>query len=105
DADKRAGSFALRQRRQRERLALPLLPTTTIGSFPQTPAIRAARAAHKRGELNEAAYDAAMRQEIAQAVAAQEALGLDVLVHGEAERNDMVEYFGEQLRGFTFSAN
>jgi 5-methyltetrahydropteroyltriglutamate--homocysteine methyltransferase len=105
DADRRAGSFSTRQRRQHERLRLPLFPTTTIGSFPQTAAIRAARAAHKRGELNDAAYEEAMQQEIAQAVAAQEALGLDVLVHGEAERNDMVEYFAEQLQGFAFTAN
>lgn len=104
-ADQRHSPFTQRQRRQRDRLGLPPLPTTTIGSFPQTPAIRTARAAHKRGELADEAYRQAMQQEIAHAVAAQEALGLDVLVHGEAERNDMVEYFAELLQGYAFSAN
>jgi 5-methyltetrahydropteroyltriglutamate--homocysteine methyltransferase len=105
DADRRASPFARRRAAQRARFDLPLYPTTTIGSFPQTPAIRAARAAWRRGELADAAYDTAMRAEIAHAVRVQEQLGLDVLVHGEAERNDMVEYFGEQLDGFAFSAN
>ena len=105
DADRRASAFPRRQSLQRKRLQLPPLPTTTIGSFPQTPSIRAARAAHKRGELPTEAYREAMQQEIAHAVAAQEALGLDVLVHGEAERNDMVEYFAELLEGYAFSAN
>jgi 5-methyltetrahydropteroyltriglutamate--homocysteine methyltransferase len=104
-ADRRASPFAQRQRVQRERLRLPAFPTTTIGSFPQTPQIRAARAAHKRGELDAASYEQAMKSEIEHAVRQQEALGLDVLVHGEAERNDMVEYFGEQLDGFAFTAN
>jgi 5-methyltetrahydropteroyltriglutamate--homocysteine methyltransferase len=105
DADRRASPFPERQRLQRERLRLPPFPTTTIGSFPQTPQIRAARAAFKRGELPADDYRLAMQQEIAHAVHQQEAIGLDVLVHGEAERNDMVEYFGEQLEGFAFSAN
>lgn len=105
DADRRASPFPQRQRLQRDRLRLPPFPTTTIGSFPQTAAIRAARAAFKRGELPPDGYQAAMRAEIAHAVREQEAIGLDVLVHGEAERNDMVEYFGEQLEGFAFSAN
>jgi 5-methyltetrahydropteroyltriglutamate--homocysteine methyltransferase len=105
DADRRAAPFAQRQAAQRTRYALPAFPTTTIGSFPQTAAIRAARAAWRRGELPDADYAAAMRAEIADAVRVQEDLGLDVLVHGEAERNDMVEYFGEQLDGFAFSAN
>jgi 5-methyltetrahydropteroyltriglutamate--homocysteine methyltransferase len=105
DADQRGHGFAIRQAVQRRKLKLPAFPTTTIGSFPQTPEIRAARAAFKRGELTEAAYRDAMRQEIEAAVREQEALRLDVIVHGEAERNDMVEYFGEQLDGFTFSAN
>ena len=104
-ADHRPAAFPQRQRLQRERLKLPPLPVTTIGSFPQTPSIRAARAAHKRGELSAERYREAMQQEIAHAVAAQEALGLDVLVHGEAERNDMVEYFAELLQGYAFSAN
>ena len=105
DADRRASPFAQRRPLQRQRLALPAFPTTTIGSFPQTVEIRAARAAYKRGELPEAAYRAAMQREIALAVRKQEDLGLDVLVHGEAERNDMVEYFGEQLWGYAFSDN
>ncbi|WP_163832897.1 5-methyltetrahydropteroyltriglutamate--homocysteine S-methyltransferase [Spartinivicinus ruber] len=88
---------------QRQQLKLPLLPTTTIGSFPQTTAIRAARKAFKAGKLTEAEYRAEMKQQIADAVHRQETLDLDVLVHGEAERNDMVEYFGEQLSGFLFS--
>ncbi|WP_137894792.1 5-methyltetrahydropteroyltriglutamate--homocysteine S-methyltransferase [Ramlibacter sp. 2FC] len=104
-ADRRASGFAVRQPLQRRRLALPPLPTTTIGSFPQTADIRAARAAFKRGQLDEAQYRRKMQAEIALAVRKQEALGLDVLVHGEAERNDMVEYFGEQLEGFAFTAN
>ena len=103
--DQRATPFAQRQAAQRSRFALPLFPTTSIGSFPQTAEIRAARAAFKRGQLGEAQYRASMEAEIALAVRKQEALGLDVLVHGEAERNDMVEYFGEQLDGFAFTAH
>ncbi|HET6508059.1 MAG TPA: 5-methyltetrahydropteroyltriglutamate--homocysteine S-methyltransferase [Baekduia sp.] len=87
------------------RLPLPELPTTTIGSFPQTAEIRAARREHKAGQIDRAAYEAAMEAEIARAIAFQEELGLDVLVHGEPERNDMVEYFGERLDGFAFSQN
>jgi 5-methyltetrahydropteroyltriglutamate--homocysteine methyltransferase len=102
---RRPSSFATRIQKQRDRLKLPLLPTTTIGSFPQTPAIRKARAAFKKGQIAQPAYLEAMRAEIRDAVARQEALGLDVLVHGEAERNDMVEYFGEQLQGFAFTGN
>ncbi|NML28631.1 5-methyltetrahydropteroyltriglutamate--homocysteine S-methyltransferase [Zoogloea dura] len=105
DADRRAAPFPQRQARQRARFGLPPLPTTTIGSFPQTREIRATRAAHKRGEIGGGAYQAAMEAEITLAVRKQEALGLDVLVHGEAERNDMVEYFGERLDGYAFSAN
>ena len=101
--DRRDSSFPLRQAVQRARFQLPDFPTTTIGSFPQTAAIRAARASHQRGELASAEYENQMRAEIAHAVGRQEALGLDVLVHGEAERNDMVEYFGEQLDGFAFT--
>jgi len=102
---RRPSSFAARIQKQRARLKLPLLPTTTIGSFPQTPEIRKARAAFKKGQIDQPAYLEAMRAEIRDAVARQEALGLDVLVHGEAERNDMVEYFGEQLQGFVFTEN
>ncbi|GKS84491.1 5-methyltetrahydropteroyltriglutamate--homocysteine S-methyltransferase [Acidovorax sp. SUPP1855] len=104
-ADQRTAPFPVRQAAQRQRLQLPLLPTTTIGSFPQTAEIRAARAAFKRGQQAPDTYRAAMQAEIERAVRTQEALGLDVLVHGEAERNDMVEYFGEQLDGFAFTAN
>lgn len=104
-ADRRGSAFAARQPLQHARLKLPPFPTTTIGSFPQTPEIRAARAAYRRGELAAADYRAAMQREIAVAVSKQEALDIDVLVHGEAERNDMVEYFGEQLAGFAFTAN
>jgi 5-methyltetrahydropteroyltriglutamate--homocysteine methyltransferase len=84
-------------------LKLPAFPTTTIGSFPQTAEIRQARSAYKAGRLDEDGYQAAMRAEIARSVREQEALDLDVLVHGEAERNDMVEYFGEQLEGYAFT--
>ncbi|MFA9218475.1 MAG: 5-methyltetrahydropteroyltriglutamate--homocysteine S-methyltransferase [Sphingomonadaceae bacterium] len=93
----------MRQGLQQARFQLPAFPTTTIGSFPQTAAIRASRARHKRGELDSADYRRQMLAEIADAVRRQEILGLDVLVHGEAERNDMVEYFGEQLAGFAFT--
>ena len=103
--DTRNQPFAARQAAQRARFRLPLFPTTTIGSFPQTPSIRAARASFKRGKLSAEDYEAAMKQEIAHAVKIQAQLGLDVLVHGEAERNDMVEYFGEQLEGFAFTQN
>jgi 5-methyltetrahydropteroyltriglutamate--homocysteine methyltransferase len=88
---------------QHARLGLPELPTTTIGSFPQTAEIRDARRRRRTGELDENAYDAFVRAQIEQIVREQEQLGLDVLVHGEPERNDMVEYFGEQLDGFVFS--
>jgi 5-methyltetrahydropteroyltriglutamate--homocysteine methyltransferase len=100
---RRASPHALRAAAQSGLLKLPLYPTTTIGSFPQTGAIRQARKQFKVGELDEAGYLAAMRAEIARCVREQEALGLDVFVHGEAERNDMVEYFGEQLDGYVFS--
>jgi 5-methyltetrahydropteroyltriglutamate--homocysteine methyltransferase len=100
---RRLGAYALRAAKQAALLNLPAYPTTTIGSFPQTAAIRQARSELRRGELDQEAYQAVMRAEIARCVREQEALGLDVLVHGEAERNDMVEYFGEQLEGFAFS--
>ncbi|PCF95090.1 5-methyltetrahydropteroyltriglutamate--homocysteine S-methyltransferase [Vreelandella nigrificans] len=99
----RRSSYEKRAVAQRRSLALPLFPTTTIGSFPQTNEIRAARRAFKVGELSQADYEIRMREEIAYVVERQEALGLDVPVHGEAERNDMVEYFGEQLEGFAFT--
>ncbi|MCP8688648.1 5-methyltetrahydropteroyltriglutamate--homocysteine S-methyltransferase [Marinobacterium sedimentorum] len=97
--------YAQRAPRQRERLQLPAFPTTTIGSFPQTPKIRQTRASYRRGELTEALYVARMQAEIADCILRQEACGLDMLVHGEAERNDMVEYFGELLQGYAVSQN
>lgn len=96
---------AERQRLQREALHLPLLPTTTIGSFPQTAEVRAARARLRKGELSREDYDAFIRSQIDQVIAWQEQIGLDVLVHGEFERNDMVEYFGQRLNGFLFTRN
>ncbi|EGY52238.1 5-methyltetrahydropteroyltriglutamate--homocysteine S-methyltransferase [Neisseria shayeganii] len=102
-ADQRKSPFAERIKAQQAWMNLPVLPTTTIGSFPQTTEIRQARAAFKKGELSAADYDAAMKKEIAYCVEVQEKLELDVPVHGEAERNDMVEYFGEQLAGYCFT--
>jgi len=99
----RTSSYADRSPAQKAWLKLPLFPTTTIGSFPQTSEIRKARRDFKAGELTEAAYKTAMQKEIAYCVGQQEKLGIDVLVHGEAERNDMVEYFGEQLQGYAFT--
>ncbi|CAG8863471.1 5-methyltetrahydropteroyltriglutamate--homocysteine methyltransferase [Pseudomonas fluorescens] len=99
----RQSPFASRIARQRAVLDLPLLPTTTIGSFPQTGTIRLARQSYKQGKLTAAEYTEAMQSEIRHAVRVQEQLGLDVLVHGEAERNDMVEYFAEQLDGYLFT--
>lgn len=99
----RQSVFAVRRESQRSRFNLPLFPTTTIGSFPQTPDIRKARAAFRCGETGYLQYLETMRAEIRLVIEKQEALGLDVLVHGEAERNDMVEYFGEQLWGFAFT--
>jgi 5-methyltetrahydropteroyltriglutamate--homocysteine methyltransferase len=100
---RRQHPYAERAPRQAALLNLPAYPTTTIGSFPQTAAIRHARSQFKAGQLDTGRYHAAMKLEIARSVREQEALGLDVLVHGEAERNDMVEYFGEQLDGYAFS--
>ncbi|MBD8666779.1 5-methyltetrahydropteroyltriglutamate--homocysteine S-methyltransferase [Pseudomonas lurida] len=99
----RQSLFAQRIEKQRAGLDLPLFPTTTIGSFPQTASIRLARQSYKAGKLSEALYVEAMHSEIKHAVEVQENLGLDVLVHGEAERNDMVEYFAEQLDGYVFT--
>ncbi|MDX5371231.1 MAG: 5-methyltetrahydropteroyltriglutamate--homocysteine S-methyltransferase [Pseudomonadaceae bacterium] len=99
----RQSPFAVRIAKQRALLKLPPFPTTTIGSFPQTPAIRLARQSFKAGKLSAAEYTEAMHAEIRHAVEVQEQLGLDVLVHGEAERNDMVEYFAEQLDGYAFT--
>jgi 5-methyltetrahydropteroyltriglutamate--homocysteine methyltransferase len=99
----RKHAYPTRAGKQAALLNLPAYPTTTIGSFPQTGTIRHARSQFKSGNLDEAGYRGAMRAEIERSVREQEALGLDVLVHGEAERNDMVEYFGEQLDGYAFS--
>ncbi len=99
----RKSAYATRAPKQAALLKLPPFPTTTIGSFPQTADIRHARSEFKAGRLDEAGYKAAMQAEIQRSVREQEALDLDVLVHGEAERNDMVEYFGEQLDGYAFS--
>ncbi|VVO41315.1 5-methyltetrahydropteroyltriglutamate--homocysteine S-methyltransferase [Pseudomonas fluorescens] len=99
----RQSAFAQRIEVQRARLQLPAFPTTTIGSFPQTASIRLARQAFKQGKLSANDYTDAMHSEIRHAVQVQERLGLDVLVHGEAERNDMVEYFAEQLDGYLFT--
>ncbi|HEX2881213.1 MAG TPA: 5-methyltetrahydropteroyltriglutamate--homocysteine S-methyltransferase [Polyangiaceae bacterium] len=100
---KRQSPYTERAQKQAALLKLPKFPTTTIGSFPQTAEIRLARSQYRAGKLSEHDYDVAMRTEIARSVREQEALGLDVFVHGEAERNDMVEYFGEQLDGYVFS--
>ena len=105
DADRAREPYLEREAAQTERLHLPPLPTTTIGSFPQTTEIRKARAANARGELSDADYEARMREEIASVIALQEELGLDMLVHGEAERNDMVQYFAELLDGFAATRN
>ncbi|WP_405118593.1 5-methyltetrahydropteroyltriglutamate--homocysteine S-methyltransferase [Pseudomonas leptonychotis] len=99
----RQSPFVQRIEQQRTRLQLPAFPTTTIGSFPQTASIRLARQSFKAGKLSAAEYTEAMHSEIRHAVQVQENLGLDVLVHGEAERNDMVEYFAEQLDGYAFT--
>jgi 5-methyltetrahydropteroyltriglutamate--homocysteine methyltransferase len=100
---KRSSSYAERSQVQRRKHPLPLFPTTTIGSFPQTPAIRQSRLQYRRGALDELSYQRDMQQQIKYAITEQEKIGLDVLVHGEAERNDMVEYFGEQLDGYAFT--
>jgi 5-methyltetrahydropteroyltriglutamate--homocysteine methyltransferase len=97
---RRATPYARRLAAQQARLRLPALPTTTIGSFPQTPALRSSRARLRRGEIDAAAYTSRMQAEVEHVVRLQEKIGLDVLVHGEPERNDMVQYFAEQLDGF-----
>ncbi len=99
----RKSTYSQRTAAQRERIPLPLFPTTTIGSFPQTQVIRQTRLDYRKGKLSAEAYRSAMQKEIELCVREQEALDLDVLVHGEPERNDMVEYFGEQLEGFALT--
>ena len=105
DMLRRRQPFARRREAQRRRLGLPLLPTTTIGSFPQTAEVRKARAAMKKGQWSAQRYEAFCKEEIKRTVRFQEEIDLDVLVHGEFERADLVEYFGEQLEGFAFTAN
>ena len=99
----RLPEFSERERIQKARFQLPLFPTTTIGSFPQTAEIKSARNAHRKGEMCDNDYEAFIEKKIAECVALQEEIGLDVLVHGEFERNDMVEYFGECLDGYLFT--
>ncbi|MGB0678955.1 MAG: 5-methyltetrahydropteroyltriglutamate--homocysteine S-methyltransferase [Polyangiales bacterium] len=99
----RASKFGERQRKQREKLQLPAFPTTTIGSFPQTNEVRQARAQWRKGTLSDADYDGFVKDEIAKCVLFQNEIGIDMPVHGEFERNDMVEYFGEHLEGFAFT--
>jgi 5-methyltetrahydropteroyltriglutamate--homocysteine methyltransferase len=101
----RKSPYSQRARVQRAALGLPLFPTTTIGSFPQTSEVRKHRAAHKHGQETPEAYEAFLREATESCIRQQEAIGLDVLVHGEFERNDMVEYFAEFLKGFAFTEN
>ncbi len=105
DLAKRNTDYTSRAKQQKSSLQLPLLPTTTIGSFPQTTDIRKIRQEYKSGKMSHETYQQKIKQQIADVIAQQEALDLDVLVHGEAERNDMVEYFGELLNGFAFTKN
>ncbi|WP_061846447.1 5-methyltetrahydropteroyltriglutamate--homocysteine S-methyltransferase [Bradyrhizobium sp. DOA1] len=100
---RRNSAFTTRAEVQRKRFGLPLFPTTTIGSFPQTAQVRNARSARAQGQLTKAEYEQFLKEETARAVLWQEEIGLDVLVHGEFERNDMVQYFAEQLSGFVFT--
>lgn len=102
---KRQNAFSIRKEKQHKALNLALFPTTTIGSFPQTTEVRTWRAKFKKGELTEQQYDTLLKEEIKRAIRWQEEIGIDVLVHGEFERNDMVEYFGERLEGFVFTKN
>ncbi len=101
----RLHSFSERKKQQKQSLQLPPYPTTTIGSFPQTPELRSWRAQWKKGKISNETYDELIKKEIATSIQWQEDIGIDVLVHGEFERNDMVEYFGEQLDGFVFTQN
>lgn len=101
----RKSAFDIRMNEQKRELHLPLFPTTTIGSFPQTKEVRSWRSLFKRGDLSHEEYNNHLKEETEKCIRLQESLGLDVLVHGEFERNDMVEYFGEQLEGFVFSQN
>ncbi|MFZ0595055.1 MAG: 5-methyltetrahydropteroyltriglutamate--homocysteine S-methyltransferase [Bryobacteraceae bacterium] len=101
----RHASYTERRKQQERTTPLPVLPTTTIGSFPQTPEVRRMRAEHRSGKISAAEYESFLRAEVERTIRFEEETGLDVLVHGEFERNDMVEYFGEQLNGFAFTRN
>jgi 5-methyltetrahydropteroyltriglutamate--homocysteine methyltransferase len=103
DANRRS-VFEVRKQKQKAALKLPMFPTTTIGSFPQTPEVRSWRARWKKGELSDTDYQALLKKETEKSIRWQEEIGIDVLVHGEFERNDMVEYFGEQLSGYAFTS-
>lgn len=105
DMLERKSPFAVRKEIQKNHITLPKFPTTTIGSFPQTKEIRQARAKFTKGEITEVEYENFLKKEIESVVRFQETVGLDLLVHGEPERNDMVQYFGEQLNGFVFTQN
>jgi len=105
DDARRASAFEVRRDAQRERLNLPLFPTTTIGSYPQTAEIRQARKELREGQIDQGEYDRRMRSEIDRVIGFQEDVGLDVLVHGEPERNDMVQYFAERMEGYVFTQN
>ena len=105
DDARRSSEFEVRREAQRARLNLPLFPTTTIGSYPQTAEIRQARKELREGEIDRNEYDKRMRSEIERVIGFQEEIGLDVLVHGEPERNDMVQYFAEQMEGYVFTQN
>ncbi len=102
---RRQSPFEVRREAQHARLGLPLFPTTTIGSYPQTSEIREARASLRQGKIDEATYQGRMRSEVERVIGFQEEVGLDVLVHGEPERNDMVQYFAEQMEGYVFTQN
>jgi 5-methyltetrahydropteroyltriglutamate--homocysteine methyltransferase len=101
----RKSPYSVRHEHQAKALSLPLFPTTTIGSFPQTTEVRKKRAAFRSGKIDEHGYESFLEEETRRCIGFQEQIGIDVLVHGEFERNDMVEYFGEQLEGFAFSEN
>ncbi len=105
DDARRSSPFEIRREAQREKLGLPLFPSTTIGSYPQTAEIRAARKDLREGEIDEQTYERLMKEEVEKVVSFQEEIGLDVLVHGEPERNDMVQYFAERMDGYVFTQN
>jgi 5-methyltetrahydropteroyltriglutamate--homocysteine methyltransferase len=105
DMFRRKSPFSIRTKKQQAKMNLPHFPTHTVGSFPQTKEIRVARQHYKKGVLTEDDYNAFLRNECKRCISIQEEIGVDVLSHGEFERNDMVEYFGEQLGGYAFTEN